>query len=56
MLEILEFLIEKAKDMGYTEMVIGVDKDNRNALHYIKNTDLQKFCLTVQTKTVNIIN
>ena len=31
--EILEFLIRKAKDMGYSEMTIGVDKDNKNALH-----------------------
>lgn len=31
--EILEFLIAKAKDMGYSEMTIGVDKDNANALH-----------------------
>ncbi len=31
--EILEFLIRKAKDMGYSEMTIGVDKDNANALH-----------------------
>ena len=31
--EILEFLIEKATEMGYTEMTIGVDKDNVNALH-----------------------
>lgn len=31
--EILRFLIHKAKDMGYSEMTIGVDKDNVNALH-----------------------
>ena len=31
--EILEFLIVKAKRMGYSEMTIGVDKDNVNALH-----------------------
>ncbi len=31
--EILEFLISKAKDMGYSEMTIGVDKDNVSALH-----------------------
>ncbi len=31
--EILEFLIVKAKSMGYSEMTIGVDKDNVNALH-----------------------
>ncbi|MBQ3498436.1 MAG: GNAT family N-acetyltransferase [Clostridia bacterium] len=31
--EILEFLISKAKTMGYSEMTIGVDKDNVNALH-----------------------
>lgn len=30
---ILEFLISKAKAMGYSEMTIGVDKDNTNALH-----------------------
>ena len=31
--EILEFLIRKAKEMGFSEMTIGVDKDNENALH-----------------------
>ena len=31
--EILEFLINKAKEMGFTEMTIGVDKDNSYALH-----------------------
>lgn len=31
--EILTFLIKKAKSMGYSEMTIGVDKDNFNALH-----------------------
>ncbi len=31
--EILEFLISKSKSMGYSEMTIGVDKDNVNALH-----------------------
>ncbi len=31
--EILEFLIRKAKEMGFSEMTIGVDKDNGNALH-----------------------
>ncbi len=31
--EILAFLINKAKGMGYSEMTIGVDKDNANALH-----------------------
>ncbi|MBO5421101.1 MAG: GNAT family N-acetyltransferase [Clostridia bacterium] len=31
--EILKFLIDKAKAMGYSEMTIGVDKDNTNALH-----------------------
>ncbi len=31
--EILEFLIKKAKEMGFSEMTIGVDKDNVNALH-----------------------
>ncbi len=31
--EILGFLIEKAKEMGFSEMTIGVDKDNKNALH-----------------------
>lgn len=31
--EILEFLIKKAKEMGFEEMTIGVDKDNVNALH-----------------------
>lgn len=30
---ILTFLIEKAKEMGFSEMTIGVDKDNHNALH-----------------------
>lgn len=31
--KILAFLIEKAKEMGYSQMTIGVDKDNKNALH-----------------------
>ena len=31
--EILNFLVDKAKGMGYSEMTIGVDKDNVNALH-----------------------
>ena len=31
--EILEFLITKAREMGFSEMSIGVDKDNINALH-----------------------
>ena len=31
--EILEFLIRKAKEMGFSEMTIGVDNDNENALH-----------------------
>lgn len=36
--EILAFLIGKAKAMGFSEMTIGVDKDNKNALHlYRKN-------------------
>lgn len=30
--EILAFLIEKAKELGFSEMTIGVDKDNVNAL------------------------
>lgn len=30
---ILAFLIEKAKEMGCSEMTIGVDKDNENALY-----------------------
>ena len=34
--DILKFLIEKAKEMGFSEMTIGVDKDNLNALHLYK--------------------
>ena len=34
--EILTFLIEKVKNMGYSEMTIGVDKDNASALHLYK--------------------
>ncbi len=34
--KILEFLVSKAKEMGYSEMTIGVDKDNVNALHLYK--------------------
>ncbi len=30
---ILDFLIKKVKEMGFSEMTIGVDKDNVNALH-----------------------
>ena len=31
--EILEFLTNQATEMGFSEMTIGVDKDNENALH-----------------------
>lgn len=34
--KILEFLIEKAKETGFSEMTIGVDKDNVSALHLYK--------------------
>lgn len=34
--EILAFLINKAQEMGYSEMTIGVDKDNTAALHLYK--------------------
>ena len=34
--EILAFLIDKAKEMGFEEMTIGVDKDNVNALRLYK--------------------
>lgn len=34
--EILEFLIRKAESMGFSEMTIGVDKNNLNALHLYK--------------------
>ena len=27
------YLLLKAKDMGYVEITIGVDKNNQNALH-----------------------
>ena len=40
--EILEFLIAKAEGMGYTEMTIGVDKDNVNALHLYKKYGFTK--------------
>ena len=40
--DILEFLVEKAKEMGFSEMTIGVDKDNENALHLYR-----KFGFTV---------
>lgn len=34
--KILGFLIEKAEEMGYTEITVGVDKDNANAVHLYK--------------------
>lgn len=34
--EILEFLIRKVENMGFSEMTIGVDKNNLNALHLYK--------------------
>lgn len=34
--EILKYIIEKAESMGYSEMTIGVDKINVNALHLYK--------------------
>ena len=33
---ITDFLIDKAKEMGYREMSLGVDCDNENALHLYK--------------------
>lgn len=32
----LDYLIEKAKSMGYTEMALGVDIDNYSAIHLYK--------------------
>lgn len=40
--EILAFLIRKAKELGYTEMTIGVDKDNTAALHLYKKYGFTK--------------
>ena len=34
--DILDFLIAKAKEMGFSEMAIGVDKDNIVALNLYK--------------------
>lgn len=34
--EILQFLINKAKEMDYHEITLGVDKDNTTALHLYK--------------------
>ncbi|MBR2413458.1 MAG: GNAT family N-acetyltransferase [Clostridia bacterium] len=34
--EMLAFLIRKAKEMGFSEMTIGVDKNNTAALHLYK--------------------
>lgn len=33
---LIDFIIEKIKDMGYKEVTIGVDKDNLAALHLYK--------------------
>ena len=33
---LIDFIIEKIKDMGYKEITIGVDKDNLVALHLYK--------------------
>lgn len=40
--EILEFLIRKAKEMGFFEITIGVDKDNTNALHLYRKYGFTK--------------
>ena len=37
--EILEFLITKARELSFSEMSIGVDKDNINALHLYNKYD-----------------
>ena len=34
--QITDFLIDRAKEMGYSEMSLGVDCDNENALHLYK--------------------
>lgn len=40
--KILEFLIDKAREWGYCEMTIGVDKDNINALHLYRKYGFDK--------------
>ena len=34
--QITDFLLDKAKEMGYREIALGVDCDNENALHLYK--------------------
>lgn len=39
---ILDFLIEKAKEMGYSEIALGVDIDNHNAIHLYRKKGFDK--------------
>ncbi|MFR5875245.1 MAG: GNAT family N-acetyltransferase [Eubacterium sp.] len=39
---ILDYLITQAKEMGYSEMALGVDKDNSGALHLYRKKGFDK--------------
>lgn len=39
----LAFMIKKAKNMGYSEISVGVDTDNLTALHIYKKTGFKEF-------------
>lgn len=39
---IIDYLINKAKEMGYKEIALGVDMDNYNALHLYRKKGFDK--------------
>lgn len=41
----MEYATDKAKEMGYSEMSIGVDLDNYSALKLYADSDLTKYYL-----------
>ncbi|MCD7796734.1 MAG: GNAT family N-acetyltransferase [Clostridiales bacterium] len=52
----IDYAVEKIKDMGYNEIFIGADKDNSAALHLYRKKALQILFLTALMSTANIIN
>ncbi len=47
---ILDYLVNKAKKMGYSEMALGVDIDNCNALHLYRKKGFDKVIAECEDK------
>lgn len=53
---LIDFMIDKIKNMGYKEITIGVDKDNIAALSLYRKKGFTTVLLKAPMKTVNILN